>query len=225
MATHLDLEEQEQLDQLKDFWKQYGSLITWVLILGLGALAAWRGWEYWQADRAVKASALYEELDRAAQSAEVERVTTLFADMRQRYPKVTYTEQGALLAARAQFGAGKLDAAVATLSWLAESGASRDYRSIARLRLAGLLIDLKKYDDALKWLSTDIAPEFAGLAADRRADVLMLQGKRSEAIAAYQEAWRTLDATLDYRRVVQTKLEVLGVPPEVSKPAVVVEGS
>ena len=42
MATHLDLEEQEQLDQLKAFWKQYGNLVSWVLIVVLGGYAAWK---------------------------------------------------------------------------------------------------------------------------------------------------------------------------------------
>ena len=66
MAKHLDLEEQEQLDQIKHFWDQYGNLITWVLIAAFGSLAAWNGWNYWQRDRATKASALYEEIERAA---------------------------------------------------------------------------------------------------------------------------------------------------------------
>ena len=48
MATHLDLEEQEQLDQLKAFWKRWGNLITWLLIAVLGAYAAWNGWNLWR---------------------------------------------------------------------------------------------------------------------------------------------------------------------------------
>jgi predicted negative regulator of RcsB-dependent stress response len=68
MATHLDLEEQEQVERLKHFWRQYGNLITWTLILVLGAFAAWNGWNYWQRDQGLKASALYDELERAAQA-------------------------------------------------------------------------------------------------------------------------------------------------------------
>ena len=45
MATSLDLQEQEQVDALKAFWKQYGNLITWVLTLALAAFAAWNGWQ------------------------------------------------------------------------------------------------------------------------------------------------------------------------------------
>jgi predicted negative regulator of RcsB-dependent stress response len=52
MAKHLDLEEQEQLDDLKHFWKSYGNLITWTLIVAFGAYAAWNGWQYWQRTQA-----------------------------------------------------------------------------------------------------------------------------------------------------------------------------
>ena len=48
MATHLDLQEQEQIDDLKAFWKQYGDLITWTLVIVLAAFAAWNGWNTWQ---------------------------------------------------------------------------------------------------------------------------------------------------------------------------------
>ena len=58
MASHLDLEEQEQLDQVKAFWQQYGNLVTWLLVIALGAYAAWNGWNWYQRDQATKAGAL-----------------------------------------------------------------------------------------------------------------------------------------------------------------------
>ena len=63
MATPLDLQEQEQLDAIKSFWKQYGNLITWTLILVLGAFAAWNGWNWYQRDQGIKAGAMFDELD------------------------------------------------------------------------------------------------------------------------------------------------------------------
>ena len=68
MANPLDLQEQEQLDALKAFWKTYGNLVTWLLILVLGAFAAWNGWNWWQRDQALKAGAMFDELERAAQA-------------------------------------------------------------------------------------------------------------------------------------------------------------
>src|SRR5512141_872141 len=118
MATPLDLQEQEQLDQLKAFWKQYGNLLTWVLIALLGAYAAWNGWNWWQRDQAIKAGSMYDELDAAAQAGDADRASRVFADMKSRYPHTAFTEQGGLLAAKVQLDKGQADAALATLAWV-----------------------------------------------------------------------------------------------------------
>lgn len=214
MATHLDLEEQEQLDQLKAFWKQYGNLVTWVLILVLGGYAAWNGWNLYQRDQGAKAGSLYDELDRAAQEGDSERATRIFADMKERYPRATFTQQAGLVAARVAAEKGQYDASIASLAWVADKAGENEYRSIARLRLAGLLLDTKKYEEALKQLdAVDGGPEFAALAADRRGDVLLTEGKSAEAQAAYLKAWTAMDPKLDYRRIVEAKLNLLGVQP------------
>lgn len=210
MATHLDLEEQEQIDQLKEFWNRYGNLIVWILILVLAAYGGWQGWQYWQRKQAAEAGVLFEELDRAAQGGDLERVTRLFADIRDRYGRTTYAEQAALVAAQLQHGKGKADSAQETLKWTADHASQEEYRAIARLRLAGLLLDQKRHDEALKLLA-DMPAAFQALAADRRGDVLQAQGKKAEAVKAYQEAWQKMGEKVDYRRIVQTKLEALGV--------------
>ena len=213
MATHLDLEEQEQLDQLKSFWKQYGNLITWVLIAVLGTYAAWNGWNWWQRDQAVKAGAMYDELDRAAQAGDADRAGRIFGDMKERFPRTAFTAQGGLLAARTQFEKGQIDNARATLAWVAESAGETEVQSIARLRLAGVLLDEKKYDEALKQLDSATAKEFEALVADRRGDVLLAQGKKDEAKAAYMRAWQAMDARVEYRRLIDAKLTALGAAP------------
>ena len=215
MATHLDLEEQEQLDQLKAFWKDYGNLVTWVLVLVLGAFAAWNGWNLYQRDQGAKAGSLYDELDRAAQANDSDTATRIFADMKERYPRATFTQQGGLVAARVAVQKSQLDAAIASLAWVADKGEA-EYRAIARLRLAGLLLDTKKYEDALKQLDAVDAPEFAALAADRRGDILLSQGKSADAQAAYLKSWTAMDPKLDYRRLVEAKLNLLGVQPPAS---------
>ena len=213
MATHLDLEEQEQLDQLKSFWKQYGSLITWVLIAVLGAYAAWNGWNWWQRDQAVKAGAMYDELDRAAQAGDADRAGRIFGDMKERFPRTAFTAQGGLLAARTQFEKGQIDNARATLAWVAENAREDEIRTVARLRMAGVLLDEKKFDEALKQLEAATAKEFEGLVADRRGDILLAQGKKDEAKAVYTRAWQAMDARVEYRRLIDAKLTALGAAP------------
>ena len=99
MAKPLDLEEQEQLDELKHFWKNYGNLISWALIVVFGAIAAWNGWQYWQRTQAAQASAMYEEVERAATAGELPRVERAFNDVRDRFGRTTYAHQAGLLAA------------------------------------------------------------------------------------------------------------------------------
>ena len=224
MATHLDLEEQEQLDQLKAFWKRYGNLVTWALIAVLGAFAAWNGWHLWQRDQASKASAMFDQLDKAAQAGDVDQASRVFADMKERYPRTAFTEQGGLMAAKLQADKGKVDDAVATLGWVAANAIEAEYQSIAHLRAAGVLLDQKKYDEALKQLDAANAPDFSALAADRRGDVLLAQGKKDEARAAYTKAWQTMDTKTDYRRLIDAKLTALGAAPvEVKQAAGVVK--
>ena len=81
MATQLDLQEQEQLDALKAFWNKYGNLITWTLILVLGAYAAWNGWQYWQRDQGMKAGAMFDELERAAVAGDADKAGRVLADL------------------------------------------------------------------------------------------------------------------------------------------------
>lgn len=220
MATQLDLQEQEQIDELKAFWKQYGNLITWTLILALAAYSAWMGWNWWQREQSVKASAMYEELDRAAQAGDAQRAARIFGDLKERYPRTLYAPQGGLLAAKLQADKGDADGARASLAWVAEQAKDPGLQALARLRLAGLLLDAKQYDDALRQLeAAKGVPEFAALASDRRGDVLVAQGKTAEAKAAYQAAWSALPATVEYRQLVEAKLTALGAAPAASAAA------
>ena len=217
MATHLDLEEQEQLDQLKSFWKQYGNLITWLLIAVLAGYAAWNGWNWWQREQSVKSSAMFDELDKAAQTGDADTAARIFADMKERYPRTAFTQQGGLLAAKAQFDKGQFDPALATLAWVRANAVEAEYQTVARLRAAGLLLDQKKYDDAIKQLDGATAKEFEALVADRRGDVLLAQGKKDEAKVAYAKAWATMDEKVGYRRLIEAKLNVLGAAPAAAK--------
>ena len=108
MSTQLDLQEQEQLDALKAFWKTYGNLITWLLILALGVYAGWNGWQYWQRDQGMKAGAMFDELERAAQAGDADRAGRVFADLKERFPRTAMAQQGALLAAKTQFDKGQI---------------------------------------------------------------------------------------------------------------------
>jgi predicted negative regulator of RcsB-dependent stress response len=214
MATQLDLQEQEQLDALKAFWNKQGNLITWTLVLVLAAFAGWNGWQWYQRDQAVKAGAMFDELDRAARAGDAERVGRVFGDLKERYPRTAFAQQGGLLAAKTQFDKGQADAAKVTLAWVADNAIEEEMRTVARLRLAALQSEAKQYDEALKTLAAAKAPGFEGLVEDRRGDVLLAQGKAAEARTAYQAAYKAMGERVDYRRLIEAKMIALGAVPE-----------
>ena len=213
MAKHLDLEEQEQLDELKHFWKQYGDLITWVLIAVLGAFAAWNGYQYWQRSQAAQSSVMYDEIDRAVKAGDTARLDRSLADMKERFGKTTYAQQAGLLAGQAYYEKGNIDASLAALNWVADKASDPGYQAVAKLRIAGILFEKNAYAEALQQLTGDFPKDFAGLVADRRADILSAQGKKAEAKAEYEKAWKGLDERAEYRRLVEVKLNALGIDP------------
>ena len=216
MAKHLDLEEQEQVAELKHFWKQYGNLITWVLMAVFGTVAAWNGYQYWHSRQSSQASVMYDEVDRAVLSGDTARIERSLADMKDKFGGTVYAEQAGLLAAKAYYEMGNVDASKAALTWVGDKASDEGYKSIAKLRLAGILFETKAYDDALKVLSGAFPKDFASLASDRRGDILLLQGKKSEAKAQYEKAYKDLDERAQYRRLVEVKLNALGVDPVVA---------
>ena len=219
MSSNLDLEEQEQLDELKHFWKQYGNAITWLLVVVMGSYAGWNGYQYWQTQQSTKAAALFDEVERFASVGDVAKLERSWNDMKERFPGTTYAAQSALLAGRTFQQAEKPEAALSALKWASESASNEAIAQLARLRLANLQAQNKAYDQALKTLAKPFDPAFAGLAADVQGDIHAVQNKPQDAIKAYSDAWRQLEDNPDYRRLVAAKLNALGVNPEPKKGA------
>jgi predicted negative regulator of RcsB-dependent stress response len=211
MASHLDLEEQEQLDQLKHFWKRYGNAITWLLIAVLGTFAAYNGWQLWQRKQGAEAAVMYDQIEAAAQAGDLPKLDRTLADMKDRYAGTTYAHQAALLAARIYYEKDNADSAKAALAWVVEKSADEGLQAIARLRLAGIALEAKAYDEALAQLAAKMPTAFAALADDRRGDVLLAQGKNAEAKAQYGKAHAAMDERAEYRQLLEVKLNALGV--------------
>lgn len=214
MAKHLDLEEQEQLDQLKHFWRQYGNLLTWLLVVVLSTFAVWNAYQYWQRSQASAAAAMYDEVERVMLTGDLVKLERAFSDIREKFGSTIYAQQAGLMAAKILYDNGKPEAAKSALAWVAEKASDEGYQSIARLRLSAVLIDGKAFDEALLLLNKPFPSEFAALAMDRRGDIYLAQGKRSEASAEYAGAYKGLDERNQYRRLIEVKLASLGVDPK-----------
>ena len=210
MSTY-DLEEQEQIDALKAWWKQYGSLVIAAVVASALAVSGVIGWRTYQASQADRASAIYNELRKAAGTRDVKQVRDLAGAILEQFPRSAYAPLAAFVSAKTHFESGDLKTARAQLEWVVERARDPEYQSIARLRLANVLMDEKDYAAALKVLEAKAEPSFEGRFAETRGDIYAQQGKRSEARAAYQSALEKTPARdAATRELVQLKLDSLG---------------
>lgn len=205
-----DLDEQEQIDNLKAFWERYGNFILTALTVVLFAIAGVRGWSWYQARQAGEASVVYDQFQSAVERKDTAKIKETAGTLFESYGRTVYAQMAAIVAAKAYHDAGDAKSAKAPLRWLIDKGQDDEFRQIARVRLAGILLDENAYDEGLKLLPMDAAGRFAAEFADRRGDLLLAQGKPEEARAAYRLALEKLDERSPLRRAVQFKIDGLG---------------
>ena len=211
MAVY-DLEEQDQIDELKAWWGRWGNVVTGIVIAVCVAIVAVQGWRYWQATRADEAAALYSAVSDAAKAGDAAKAKDAVTQLADKYAGTAYAPRAALLYARLLWDAGDKDAARAQYQWVLDHASDEELKQVTRYRLAEALLDAGKADDALRLLDAKHDDGFAGLYADLRGDALAASGKRDDARAAYQAALAKLDAKTPYRTYVQVKLDSLGGP-------------
>ena len=220
MATY-DLEEQEQISELKTWWKMYGNLVTAVLLAVSAGAVGWQAWNWYQRTQAAEASVIYAAVQKGAMERDPKRVREAAGELTEKYPGTAYAAMAALTSARMQFDAGDQKTARAQLQWVAEKARDRDLRDLGRLRLAHVLFDDKALDEALKLLGDEPVPAFAARFGELKGDILLAQGKHAEAKVAYQAALAKQDAAekdagsqggreTQYRDLLQLKLDSLG---------------
>jgi predicted negative regulator of RcsB-dependent stress response len=205
-----DLEEQEQLEDLKAWWKQWGNTVSGVIIAVCAGVIAVQGWRWWSAQQAERASVLYNGVSTATRANDVAKAKDAMTQLADKYGGTAYTPRAALVLAATLAEAGDKAGAKAQLAAVIDRDSESELKQIARLRLAALLMDDKQYDDALRTLDAKHDDAFAGLYADMRGDVLVAAGRNAEARAAYQTALGRIDARSPYRNYVQVKLDTLG---------------
>ena len=207
----LDLEEQEQVAELKAWWKQHGNLIVSVILAAALAFAGWQGWRWYQASQAAQAAGTFDTLARAAQAGDAKALRDAAGTLIENYPRTLYASMAALVAARFHFDRNDLKAAKAQLQWVVERSSSEDFRDLGRLRLAAILLDEKAYDEALKLLEAKPAPAYDAQYAALRGDLLVAKNQPAEARAAYQLALEKSGKEQSaFRESVRMRLDALG---------------
>jgi predicted negative regulator of RcsB-dependent stress response len=204
-------DEQESIESLKAWWTQWGNATTWIVLVALVAAAGWNGWNFWQRRQAAEAAVLYDQVQQAVASGDKAMITRVATDMEDKYSRTAYAQMTALGAAKALYGAGDEAGAKAQLQWTIDHAKDDEFKQIAKLRMASLLLDDKAYDQGLALLAEPQSDAFKGLVADGRGDLLAAQGKRDDARASYKLALDSLSKNdSSARQLIQFKLDALG---------------
>lgn len=206
-----DLEEQETLDALRAWWARYGTLCAVIVFVIVAGIVGWRGWQWYQGHQATQAMSYFEALESASQQQGDDALTRIKAasgTLRSDFSKSGYTTRGVLVAAQALQKRNDLVGAREQLEWLIHNSDDAALVPLAKLRLAGILIEQQDYEQALAQLN-DAPGAFVGLYADRRGDALVASGKADEARAAWEVALQELGED-PVGQIIQLKIDALG---------------
>lgn len=204
-----DLEEQEQIDELKAWWKRNGNHVLLAAVVVFTSMAGFQAWKTYQFKQSAQASVLYQTLIQADEK-EIKTIQSNSAQLIEHFKSTPYAGRAALTAAKANYAAKDTKSAKAQLEWAVKNAQEASIKTLALLQLAAIQLDEKAYDAALKTLAEKHEPGFEGLFADLKGDILAAQGKKEEAKTAYQLALQKLDAEGSYIKYTQYKLEALG---------------
>jgi predicted negative regulator of RcsB-dependent stress response len=208
--SNLDLQEQEQVEALKAWWKENRKWVIGAVLAGVLGFAGIKFWNSHQAGQAAEAAKLYAEVMKQATTNDAKRIGDAADALVSRYGGSAYAPRAQLMAAQASLQAKDIAHAKVQLLWVIEHASETGLQDTARLKLASVLLDEKKYDEALKQLDAAQPEAFTGLYADLKGDVLSAQGKVAEARAEYQQAYDKTDAKSVYRNLIQLKMDGLG---------------
>lgn len=206
----LDLQEQEQFEAIKAWWRENSAGIIGILLVIVVAVGGWRGWQYYKHMQAEDAATLYQQFLNQLESNDAKRMNDAAAAVMGQYSSTAYAPRAALLAAQVNFQIKDTGRAKTQLQWVIDHAKENGLKEVARLRLAALQLDEKNYDSALNLLEAEHSPSFDGLYADLRGDVLSAQGKTDEARSSYKLALEKTSAKNMYRNLIQMKLDALG---------------
>jgi predicted negative regulator of RcsB-dependent stress response len=209
MSGSYDFEEQERLAELKGWWEDNRWYVLGGVVTAIVAFAGYQGWRHWSARQAEDAAAMYMPVAEAAKAKDAKKAGDATQALIAKHPSSYYASDAALVLARTAFDAGNLDEAAKRLEWVMDSGVE-EHRSVARMRLAAVRLEQKKYGEALQVLDGNRDEAFAALAADLRGDIMLSQGRLDEARAAYKLAAEKAGPRNPVKGLAETKLNALG---------------
>jgi predicted negative regulator of RcsB-dependent stress response len=191
------LTDDEQLEAVKHMFKEYAPWIVGGLVLGLGG---WYGIQFYrshQNERALQAAAQFEQMTFAMQADDRNKSRAIADGLVKEFPSSPYADQAQLAIARMSVEDGHSADAVAPLTQVMDNSKDAELKQIARLRLARVLIDQGKPDDAIKLLAAGTPGSFAGRYHEVHGDALYAKKEIAGAIAEYSAALSAGDGGSD----------------------------
>lgn len=206
----LHLHEDDELQKLKDWWKNYGVALILGAAIGLGGLFGYRYWTHHLQQRAAEASALYDQVIYELNQGKPEQAAELGGKVMKNYASTPYAALSAMLLAKASFDKGDVPSAERQLKWALDHARDNSVQHAARLRLARLLMSKGKDDDALKLIQgVKDKGGFASEYSEMLGDIYKDKGQIDKAREAYLQALNE-DRGGRYTDVLQMKLADVG---------------
>jgi predicted negative regulator of RcsB-dependent stress response len=208
----LETPEQE-LEALKNWWKENGLTLVVGITIGLGGVFGWNWWQDHLRSQAEEASLIYRQLTDNAAAEKHDLVREQATEIVRNYPKTGYAALASLLAAKSAFSENDSEAAKRRLEWVIENGESPSFKDMARLRLARILIDEDMLDEAMATVESVEQQAFSASANEVRGDIQMARGNTEGAREAYIQALANGAISGPTRSRVQMKLDDLAGGP------------
>jgi len=203
------LSDDERAEALREWWRDNWRWIVGGVVLGLALLFGWYYWQSSQLKRAEQAAQLYSEVQIALAAKDVSKAESAAKTLSSDFGRAAYAQQAQLLLAKNYVDAGDFAKAEPLLRAVTEHSKDKELADIAQLRLARLLVQQAKYDEAVKLLEPLTAGGFGAQAREIRGDALVAKGDAEGARAEYAAALANVDATID-RELVELKLQDVG---------------
>lgn len=182
------LTEEEQVERLKQWWKENGRSIIAGVVIGLGVFGAWQGWRAYEIRQAEEGGSAYDAFAAKAATGSVEETLKAEEALQSGYPGTAYADLAAFETARELAGSGRYEEAAARLTRIRDSGSNVAIQQLARLRLARVYMAKGDLDAAETALQGDAPAAYAGEIAMLRGDLARLRGDVAGARSAYEEA-------------------------------------
>ncbi|MCR4301568.1 MAG: tetratricopeptide repeat protein [Sulfuricaulis sp.] len=202
--------EQEDLEKLKAWWKNYGNSVIVGILLGAAFLGGFRFWTQYHEEQLHAAAAVYERMYQSFHGKNPKEVQRLGESLINQYASTPYAGMAGLLLARLQFEAGDVAKARQHLQWVLDKADDAAVRHAARLRLARILLDAGKMEEALPLLHVKDRAGFDSEYKELEGDIRLAMGQHDAARSAYREALKFLTVGSPYAVILKMKLDDLG---------------